>query len=80
MADTNFINGTVIEPAWLNDVNDAVYTSLPAVSTDLANFASAVKGAGLVGFRPSLNHAAATLGKHYDSVFGLIKIIHLMQW
>lgn len=63
MADTTFINGTVIEPAWLNDVNDAVYTSLPAVSTDLANFASAVKGAGLVGFRPSLNYAAATIGQ-----------------
>jgi parallel beta-helix repeat protein len=25
MADTTFVNGTVIQPAWLNDVNDVIY-------------------------------------------------------
>lgn len=44
MADTTFIKGTVIQPAWLNDVNDAIYaaigdgTSAPALpATVLTN-------------------------------------------
>ena len=37
MATTDFSNGTVIETAWLNDVDEAVYTDLPAVETKLTN-------------------------------------------
>lgn len=33
MSDTTFINGTVIVPDWLNDVNDATYTKLVNVTT-----------------------------------------------
>ena len=31
MADTTFSSGTVIASSWLNDVNDAVYTSIPDI-------------------------------------------------
>jgi len=61
MADTTFINGTVIEPEWLNDVNDAVYTSLPAVSTNLADTSDAAKGDALLGVKhPSTGGSART--------------------
>lgn len=61
MADTTFIDGTVIEPAWLNDVNDAVYTSLPAVSTNLASTSDVAKGDALLGVKhPSTGGSART--------------------
>lgn len=60
MADTNFINGTVIEPAWLNDVNDAVYTTLPAVYTNLSNTANTALGDALVGVKRTETGTAAT--------------------
>lgn len=47
MADTTFSNGTVILPAWLNDVNDRVYT-------DIVN----VKNYGAVGDGSTDDHAA----------------------
>lgn len=43
MADTNFINGTVIEAEWLNDVNDFVY------NTDGANTIFNVANYGATG-------------------------------
>jgi len=39
MADTTYVNGTVVQADWLNDVNDFVYTDVAAPS-----------GASLVGF------------------------------
>jgi len=33
MATTNFQSGTVIASAWLNDVNSAVYTTIPKLTT-----------------------------------------------
>ena len=60
MADTNFINGTVIEPAWLNDVNDAVYTTLPAVYTNLADTSNASMGDALIGVKRTDTGAVAT--------------------
>lgn len=39
MADTTFVDEvTVIEPAWLNDINDHVYNGLaPHAAADVAN-------------------------------------------
>jgi len=31
MASTEFTNGTVIDPSWLNEINDAVYTTIPDI-------------------------------------------------
>ena len=31
MASIHFQNGTIIPASWLNDVNDAVYTTVPAL-------------------------------------------------
>lgn len=33
MPSTTFINGTVIQPDWLNDVNTVTYTTVPSVLT-----------------------------------------------
>lgn len=44
MADTTFINGTVIENAWLNDVNDFVYGNT-AQSADKVNYLQTGTGA-----------------------------------
>lgn len=33
MADTTFVNGTAVEAAWLNDVNDSVYPGVPSPGT-----------------------------------------------
>ena len=33
MTTTNFISGTVIDAAWLNDVDEAVYNGLPATQS-----------------------------------------------
>lgn len=61
MADTTFIDGTVIEPAWLNDINDAVYTTLPAVSTNLASTSDVAKGDALIGVKhPATGGTART--------------------
>lgn len=60
MADTNFVDGTVIEPSWLNDVNDAVYTSLPAVYTNLADTSNASMGDALIGVKRTDTGAVAT--------------------
>lgn len=34
MADTTFVSGTVVQPDWLNDVNDRVYTDIVNVKND----------------------------------------------
>lgn len=52
MADTTFVNGTVIEPEWLNDVNDIAY-GIPSITT-------AAPGASLVGFIQDDANAVAT--------------------
>lgn len=44
MADTNFVNGTVIQADWLNDVNDFVYGNTPQ-SANLINFLQSGSGA-----------------------------------
>jgi len=39
MATTNFQSGTVITSAWLNDVNSAVYTTIPKlISQSIVNY------------------------------------------
>jgi len=52
MADTTFVDGTVIEASWLNDVNDTVY-GLPST-------ASAANGDALVGVLRTFTGAVAT--------------------
>lgn len=37
MTSKTFVTGTVIDSAWLNDVNTATYTTIPALSTGKAN-------------------------------------------
>jgi parallel beta-helix repeat protein len=50
MASTIFTNQqTVIQASWLNDVNAATYTTLPAVVTTLNNIESPI-GSSLVGY------------------------------
>jgi hypothetical protein len=61
MADTTFVNGTVIQPSWLNDINDAVYTDVGGVG-GLGNEVDVLKGASLVGYSPSLAYASNTVG------------------
>jgi len=60
MATTNFVNGTVIEPAWLNDVDAAVYETLPAIPVNLADTSSASNGDALIGVKRTETGAAAT--------------------
>lgn len=60
MADTTFINGTVIEPAWLNDINDAVYTTVPAINTNLADTSNVANGDALIGVKRTFTGAVAT--------------------
>lgn len=56
MSDTTFVDGTVIEPAWLNDVNDFIYTSTqgvtgatPVTALSKANQVVSVKDFGATG-------------------------------
>lgn len=51
MATTNFVNGTVIEPSWLNDVDAAVYETLPAIPIDLADTSNTADGDALIGVK-----------------------------
>lgn len=49
MADTIFNNGTVVEPDWLNDVNDSVYQGLPQeIANRIAGDLAANTNANLV--------------------------------
>ena len=52
MTSTVFTPGTTIESPWLNDVNTAVYTTVPALA--------ASSGSSLVGFIQSGTGAVAT--------------------
>ena len=58
MATTNFVSGTLIESAWLNDVDSAVYTTLPSVvsesAVDAANLASHIAD-------PTAAHSASSI-------------------
>lgn len=60
MATTNFVNGTVIEASWLNDVDAAVYETLPAIPVDLANTADAADGDALIGSKRTETSTTAT--------------------
>lgn len=49
MASINFQNGTIIPASWLNDVNQAVYTTLPAlVAEDAPSLVSQLPDASSV--------------------------------
>lgn len=90
MSDTTFIDGTVIEPAWLNDVNDATYTTVPAnttaiaaLSSDLSNSANALKGAGQVGIDWSLLYAQNTAGwgvRTAGQSYNILRTIPVAEW
>lgn len=70
MADTTFISGTTIPSAWLNDVNDNIYSGNANIAGtlkyDLASKTVAASGAGLVGLdtqnTPPIGTVAARLG------------------
>lgn len=56
MADTTFVNGTVVEPSWLNDVNDLVYNvtqtgtgAVPRSASSKLNEVVSVKDFGALG-------------------------------
>lgn len=59
MADTTFIDGTVIVPDWLNDVNDATYTKLANVTTISAAAATVLDDASTSAMRSTLGAAAS---------------------
>lgn len=66
MADTTFANGTVIEPTWLNDVNDNTYGPTAPSGTlrnDLSLTTTATNGAGMVGYDYARSYAVGTIGK-----------------
>jgi hypothetical protein len=72
LSDTTFINGTVIEPAWLNDVNDAVYTTVPAntsaitaITTNLADTVGSSNGTAMLGWLRALTSSVATTLKSW---------------
>ena len=73
MTTTVFTSGTVIESPWLNDVNTAVYTTVPSntssiatnttnIATNTVNIATlnASTGAANVGYAPTGTGAANT--------------------
>lgn len=60
MATTNFVNGTVIEPSWLNDVDAAVYETLPAIPIDLADTTNVLHGDSLIGVKRNKTNTTAT--------------------
>jgi len=45
MATTNFVSGTIIAAPWLNDTDEAVYVTLPALVTKIAATVNAVDDA-----------------------------------
>ena len=71
MATTDFSTGTVIEASWLNDVDEAVYTTLPTIYTTLPTkapiasptFTGTVGGitSTMIGNTPAGNIAATTV-------------------
>lgn len=64
MATTDFSTGTVIESAWLNDVDEAVYTTLPTKAPIASpTFTGTVGGitSTMIGNTPAGNIAATTV-------------------
>lgn len=57
MADTTFVDGTVIEPDWLNDVNDGTYTKLANVTTISAAAATVLDDASTTAMKATLGAA-----------------------
>ena len=55
MATTNFVTGTVIASDWLNDVDEAVYVSLPAHIADTTD----AHAASAIGYLPAGTGAVA---------------------
>jgi len=60
MADTLFANGTVIQPAWLNDVNNNIYDGHTAPAGTFRNTLSNPTGSNIVGFLPLGTGAVST--------------------
>ena len=63
MASINFQNGTIIPASWLNDVNTAVYTTIPSlVAEDTQSLVSQLPAANSVspGTRRFVTDATAT--------------------
>lgn len=44
MATTNFVSGTVVEASWLNDVDAAVYETVPRIGRHIAEFGAVGDG------------------------------------
>lgn len=59
MADTTFVDGTVIEPDWLNDVNDGTYTKLANVTTISAAAATVLDDASTTAMKATLGAASS---------------------
>ena len=59
MASITFANGTIIPASWLNDVNTATYSSVPALLSYKTTLQSSA-GAANVGYLPSGTGAVAT--------------------
>ena len=60
MTSKTFVSGTVIDSAWLNDVNDSTYTADTAPVGSFRASLESSSGSSLVGYLPSGTGAAAT--------------------
>jgi len=59
MTTTNFVSGTVIQSDWLNDVDEAVYTTVPSNTASIATLEGS-SGSAHVGYTPAGTGAVAT--------------------
>ena len=62
MADTTFVNGTVVEADWLNEINDHVHSDTPISP------ATTVHDASVIAYTPTGTVAATTVQTAIDEV------------
>jgi len=81
MTSKTFTSGTVVDSPWLNDVNTATYTSVPALQTKTANLPTVSTFAGTMmddvdaaGVRTTIAAAASGANADITSMAALVSI------